>query len=130
MTLSAPTGRPRRLPARQADRPGSTGAPGAPPAPAGARASGRAPAGVPPARAGAAAADGAWEVLRRRVAARGVPEPVLARSGANRIIVELPGVQAPAQAREVIGRTAQLPIRPVLAAAESPAPAGPAGPAG
>jgi len=79
------------------------------------------------ARADADATDRALEVLRRRVDALGVTEPVLARSGDNRIIVELPGVQDPAQAREVIGRTAQLTIHPVLAdrAPADPVPADP-----
>ena len=55
-------------------------------------------------------------------------EPTLARSGEQRIIVELPGVQDPREAAEVIGRTAQLTFHAVLArpaarhrAAEEPA---------
>lgn len=55
------------------------------------------------------------EVLRRRVDALGVGEPTLQRSGERRIIVELPGVADPDEAVEVIGRTAQLEFRPVLA---------------
>ena len=58
--------------------------------------------------------DKALEVLRKRVDALGVAEPTLARSGENRIIVELPGVQDPREAAEVIGRTAQLTFHPVL----------------
>ena len=54
------------------------------------------------------------EVLRRRVDALGVAEPTLQRSGARRIIVELPGVADPDEAVEVIGRTAQLAFHPVL----------------
>ncbi|HVL63594.1 MAG TPA: protein translocase subunit SecD, partial [Actinomycetota bacterium] len=53
------------------------------------------------------------EVLRRRVDQLGVSEPSLQRSGAERIIVELPGVTDPEQALEVIGRTAQLTFHPV-----------------
>jgi SecD/SecF fusion protein len=64
--------------------------------------------------ADAEATDRALEVLRGRVDALGVAEPVLARSGERRIIVELPGVQDPRQAAEVIGRTAQLTFHPVL----------------
>src|SRR4051794_38180656 len=52
--------------------------------------------------------DRALEVLRGRVDALGVAEPTLARSGERRIIVELPGVQDPREAAEVIGQTAQL----------------------
>lgn len=67
--------------------------------------------------ADAEATDRALEVLRGRVDALGVAEPVLARSGERRIIVELPGVQDPRQAADVIGRTAQLTFHPVLAIA-------------
>lgn len=56
----------------------------------------------------------AVEVLRRRVDQLGVSESTLQRSGANRIIVELPGVEDPEQAVDVIGRTAQLQFHPVL----------------
>lgn len=59
------------------------------------------------------------EVLRRRVDALGVAEPTLQRSGERRIIVELPGVEDPEEAVEVIGRTAQLEFRPVLGSATS-----------
>ncbi|MDQ3914722.1 MAG: protein translocase subunit SecD [Actinomycetota bacterium] len=48
------------------------------------------------------------EVLRRRVDQLGVSEPSLQSSGADRIIIELPGVTDPEEALEVIGRTAQL----------------------
>jgi SecD/SecF fusion protein len=61
-----------------------------------------------------AATDRTVEVVRRRVDALGVAEPLLARSGTNRIIVELPGVQDPREAVEVIGRTAQLSFHSVL----------------
>ncbi|MGN9911020.1 protein translocase subunit SecD [Phytohabitans sp. LJ34] len=67
------------------------------------------------AKATAETTDEAVEVLRRRVDALGLSEPTLARAGERRIIVELPGVSDPRQATEVIGRTAQLTFRPVLA---------------
>lgn len=54
------------------------------------------------------------EVLRRRVDQLGVSEPSLQSSGAERIIIELPGVTDPDEALEVIGRTAQLTFHPVL----------------
>ena len=66
------------------------------------------------AKATSAATDDAMEVLRRRVDALGVSEPTLVRSGKDRIIVELPGLQEPAQAAESLGRTAQLTVHPVL----------------
>ncbi|MFC8228180.1 protein translocase subunit SecD [Streptomyces sp. NPDC057287] len=52
--------------------------------------------------------DRTMEVLRQRIDSLGVAEPVLTRSGVDRIIVELPDVQDPRRAAEVIGRTAQL----------------------
>ncbi|MDT7547160.1 MAG: SecD/SecF fusion protein [Actinomycetota bacterium] len=58
--------------------------------------------------------DRALEVLRRRVDALGVSEPSIARSGDRRIVVELPGLQDPAEASKVIGQTAQLTFHPVL----------------
>ena len=58
--------------------------------------------------------DRALEVLRGRVDALGVSEPTLARSGEKRIIVELPGLQDPREAAEVIGKTAQLTFHEVL----------------
>ncbi|HEX7147910.1 MAG TPA: protein translocase subunit SecD, partial [Actinomycetota bacterium] len=58
------------------------------------------------------------EVLRRRVDQLGVTEPTLQRSGERRVIVELPGVYDPEEAVEVIGRTAQLTLHPVLGLAE------------
>ncbi|WP_055563877.1 protein translocase subunit SecD [Streptomyces atriruber] len=67
----------------------------------------------PTTKADAASTDRALEVLRQRVDALGVSEPGIARSGEKRIIVELPGVQDPRKAAEVIGRTAQLTVHPV-----------------
>jgi SecD/SecF fusion protein len=60
------------------------------------------------------ATDRVLEVLRGRVDGLGVAEPSLARSGENRIIVELPGLTDPAEAAETLGRTAQLTMHPVL----------------
>ncbi|RYI98491.1 MAG: protein translocase subunit SecD, partial [Actinomycetales bacterium] len=65
-------------------------------------------------KADAESTDRALEVLRGRVDALGVSEPTLARSGEKRIIVELPGVQDPREAAEVIGKTAQLTFHEVL----------------
>ncbi|MET8948380.1 protein translocase subunit SecD [Streptomyces sp. NPDC004542] len=65
-----------------------------------------------------AATDRALEVLRGRIDALGVAEPSLVRSGERRIIVELPGVQDPKKAADVLGRTAQLTFHPVLGLAD------------
>ncbi|MEU4834786.1 protein translocase subunit SecD [Streptosporangium sp. NPDC023615] len=70
----------------------------------------------PTVKADAAATDRTLEVLRRRADALGVADAPLARSGERRIIVELPGVQDPTKAAEVIGKTAQLTFHPVLGA--------------
>ncbi|MFF2025622.1 protein translocase subunit SecD [Streptomyces sp. NPDC058171] len=72
----------------------------------------------PTVKADAAATDRALEVLRQRVDALGVAEPSLARSGERRIVVELPGVQDPREAAEVIGRTAQLTFHSVEGVAD------------
>ena len=49
--------------------------------------------------------------LHNRVNALGVAEPLVQQQGIDRIIVELPGVQDTAIAKEIIGRTATLQIR-------------------
>ncbi|MEU7722974.1 protein translocase subunit SecD [Streptomyces tibetensis] len=73
---------------------------------------------TPTADADRAATDRTLEVLRGRIDALGVAEPGLVRSGDNRIIVELPGVQDPKEAADVLGRTAQLTVHPVLGTAD------------
>jgi preprotein translocase subunit SecD len=54
--------------------------------------------------------------LRNRVNELGVAEPVIQRQGLNRIVVQLPGVQDTARAKEIIGATATLEFRMVDAA--------------
>ncbi|HKK03150.1 MAG TPA: protein translocase subunit SecD [Gammaproteobacteria bacterium] len=49
--------------------------------------------------------------LRNRVNELGVSEPVVQRQGADRIVVQLPGVQDPAQAERILGATATLEFR-------------------
>jgi preprotein translocase subunit SecD len=51
--------------------------------------------------------------LRNRVNQLGVAEPLLQRQGLNRIVVELPGVQDPARAREILASVATLEYRAV-----------------
>ncbi len=53
--------------------------------------------------------------LRNRVNELGVSEPVVQRQGLDRIVVQLPGVQDPAQAERVLGATATLEFRLVCA---------------
>ncbi len=52
-------------------------------------------------------------ILRNRVNELGVAEPVVQRQGAERITVELPGVQDTARAKEILGATATLEFRMV-----------------
>jgi preprotein translocase subunit SecD len=54
------------------------------------------------------AMDGVLRIIRNRVDQLGVAEPLITRQGANRIVVELPGIQNPQRAIEVIGKTALL----------------------
>ncbi len=49
--------------------------------------------------------------LRKRVNELGVAEPVIQQQGANRIVVQLPGVQDTARAKEILGATATLEFR-------------------
>jgi preprotein translocase subunit SecD len=52
--------------------------------------------------------------LRNRINELGVAEPIIQRQGANRIVVQLPGVQDTAQAKKVLGATATLEYRAVV----------------
>ena len=49
--------------------------------------------------------------LSRRVNQLGVAEPVIQQQGADRIVVQLPGVQDTAKAKDILGRTATLEVR-------------------
>ncbi|HPQ94423.1 MAG: protein translocase subunit SecD [Thiothrix sp.] len=51
--------------------------------------------------------------LRKRVNELGVAEPVIQQQGLNRIVVQLPGVQDTARAKEILGATATLEFRMV-----------------
>ena len=51
------------------------------------------------------------ETLHKRVNELGVAEPVIQQQGADRVVVQLPGVQDTARAKDIIGRTATLSIR-------------------
>jgi preprotein translocase subunit SecD len=48
--------------------------------------------------------------LRNRINELGVAEPIVQQQGDNRIVVQLPGIQDTARAKEIIGRTATLEI--------------------
>lgn len=54
------------------------------------------------------AMDTATEVLRKRIDALGTREPTIIRQGATRIVVQVPGLQDPAQLKSLLGKTAEL----------------------
>ena len=57
--------------------------------------------------------------LHNRINELGVAEPVIQQQGADRIVVQLPGVQDTAKAKDILGRTATLEIRMVDESAEA-----------
>jgi preprotein translocase subunit SecD len=83
-----------------------------------------------------AVSDGALKqnitTLHNRINELGVAEPIIQQQGADRVVVELPGVQDTARAKDIIGRTATLEARLVdistegaaAAAGNSPVPFG------
>ena len=62
--------------------------------------------------------------LHNRVNELGVAEPVIQQQGLDRVVVQLPGVQDTAKAKDIIGRTATLELRMVDDSAEAAAAAG------
>ncbi len=56
----------------------------------------------------------AVDIIRSRVDALGVAEPEISRQGSN-VIIDLPGVRDRDKARRLVGKTAELRFRPVLA---------------
>lgn len=69
-------------------------------------------------------------IIRNRVNELGVAEPLVQRQGADRVVVELPGIQDTARAKEILGATATLEFRlvdntaDIAAAAQGHVPAG------
>jgi preprotein translocase subunit SecD len=57
--------------------------------------------------------------LHNRVNELGVAEPVIQQQGADRVVIQLPGVQDTAKAKDIIGRTATLEVRMVNDSAEA-----------
>jgi SecD/SecF fusion protein len=55
--------------------------------------------------------DRAMQIIRNRVDQFGVTEPVIQRQGESRIVVQLPGLQEPERAKELVGKTARLEFR-------------------
>jgi SecD/SecF fusion protein len=59
-------------------------------------------------------------IARRRIDGTGVNEPVVARQGQSRVLVELPGVSDPARIKELLGRMAKMTFRLVAEGTSDP----------
>ncbi len=67
----------------------------------------------------------ALEIIRRRIDEVGTREPTIQRQGADRILIQVPGIGSASELKEIIGTTAQLTFNPVVGRASDPdAPAG------
>ncbi|MFN2378441.1 MAG: protein translocase subunit SecD [Candidatus Binatia bacterium] len=66
------------------------------------------------------AVDQALETIRNRVDEFGVAEPTIQRTGTDGILIQLPGVQDPARAKSLIGKTAQLEFHMLAADPNAP----------
>src|SRR6056297_2791653 len=56
----------------------------------------------------------ALEIIRRRIDEVGTREPTIQRQGADRILIQVPGVGSAAELKDIIGTTAQLTFQPVI----------------
>lgn len=65
------------------------------------------------------------EIVRRRIDQTGVSEPTIQRQGADRILVQLPGIDDPERIKRLLGTTAKLTFRMVDVGADPNAPAPP-----
>ncbi len=63
---------------------------------------------LPPSEDSREAVNAALEVIRNRIDQFGVMEPTIARQGEKRIVVDLPGIEDPQRAIDIIGKTALL----------------------
>lgn len=54
------------------------------------------------------------EIVRRRVDETGTREPVIARQGDDRIVLQLPGLEDPQRVKELLGKTAKLSFHTVI----------------
>lgn len=60
------------------------------------------------------AANQSLEIVRRRIDEAGIAEPTVMKQGANRILVQLPGLQDPARIKSLLGSTARLTFHMVV----------------
>ncbi|SHI81839.1 preprotein translocase subunit SecD [Shimia gijangensis] len=56
----------------------------------------------------------ALEIIRRRIDEVGTREPTIQRQGADRILIQVPGIGSAAELKDIIGTTAQLTFHPVI----------------
>ena len=54
------------------------------------------------------------EIIRRRIDEVGTREPTIQRQGADRILIQVPGIGSAAELKDIIGTTAQLTFNPVI----------------
>ncbi len=54
------------------------------------------------------------EIIRRRIDEVGTREPTIQRQGADRILIQVPGIGSASELKEIIGTTAQLTFNPVV----------------
>ena len=59
------------------------------------------------------------EIIRRRIDEVGTREPTIQRQGADRILIQVPGLGSASELKEIIGTTAQLTFHPVVGRADS-----------
>ena len=62
----------------------------------------------------------ALEIIRRRIDEVGTREPTIQRQGADRILIQVPGVGSAAELKAIIGTTAQLTFQPVIGRTQNP----------
>ncbi len=60
------------------------------------------------------------EIIRRRVDEVGTREPTIQRQGADRILIQVPGIGSAAELKELIGTTARLTFHPVIRRTTNP----------
>lgn len=60
------------------------------------------------------------EIIRRRIDEVGTREPTIQRQGANRILIQVPGLGSAAELKAIIGTTAQLTFQPVVTRTTNP----------
>ncbi|MCR8547021.1 protein translocase subunit SecD [Salipiger sp. P9] len=60
------------------------------------------------------------EIIRRRIDEVGTREPTIQRQGADRILIQVPGIGSAAELKDIIGTTAQLTFQPVVSRTTNP----------